>query len=79
LLRNSHDDGGAGSDGDLVVPAMYHGESDPGALLDVELGYAQVQGGLLAVGGGAAGDDVKLGAFLGDDYVVHILLQLSLG
>jgi len=50
-----------------------HGEGDVSPLFDVYLGDPQVEASPGVGGGGAAGDDVKLGPLLGDDDVVDAL------
>jgi len=56
---------------------MDHGEAHLGILLDVILGYAQVQPPLDMGGSGAAGDHMQLRALLGDDNVVHPLIEVA--
>ena len=62
---------------DLFAPAVHHGEADLGILLDEELGDADMQSALHVRRCGAAGDDMQLRAFLGDDDVVHALVEVG--
>ena len=61
----------------LLSPAVHHGEAHLGVLLDIVLGDADVQPPLNMGGGGAAGDHMQLRALLGDDDVVHPLVEIG--
>ena len=74
----SHDTVGPGADSRLLSPAVYHAESQVGIVSDVDFGYADMQGIVRMVGGGASSDHLQRCIVLDDDDVVEILDGLVL-
>ena len=75
LLDNAH---GAGPHHHLLRPVVDHRKAQLGVLLDEKLRDADVKTSLEMRRRGAAGDDVELRVFLGDDQVVDILADVFL-